>query len=55
VGRQKVVDPATGETISKGALAGRQKVVDPATGETVSKGALASRQRRRRKSTRTEE
>ena len=38
-----MVDPATGETISKGALAMRQKVVDPATGETISKGALYQR------------
>jgi hypothetical protein len=42
-----VVDPATGETISKNALAKREKVVDPATGETISKAALYQRQKRR--------
>jgi hypothetical protein len=40
-----VVDPATGDTVSKNALAQRQKVVDPATGDTVSKTALAQRQK----------
>ena len=43
--RQKVLDPETGETISKNALAMRQKVLDPETGETISKSALAKRQK----------
>jgi hypothetical protein len=41
----KALDPETGETVSRGALAKRQKVVDPDTGETVSKTALAKRQK----------
>ena len=44
--RQKVVDPETGETVTKGALAQRKKVVvDPETGETVTKAALAQRKK----------
>ncbi|WP_228738473.1 hypothetical protein [Xanthomonas euvesicatoria] len=43
--RQKVVDPETGEIVSKAALCGRQKVVDPETGETVSRAALSRRQK----------
>ncbi|WP_374153142.1 hypothetical protein ABQY58_017355 [Xanthomonas hortorum pv. hederae] len=48
-GRQKVVDPETGELVSRNTLAGRKKVVDPETGETVSKAALAKRQKTRLK------
>ncbi|MCC5074678.1 hypothetical protein [Xanthomonas campestris] len=44
-GRQKVVDPETGEVVSKAALAKRKKVVDPETGEVVSKSTLAARQK----------
>ncbi|MCC5045740.1 hypothetical protein LLE56_22210 [Xanthomonas campestris] len=42
-----MIDPETGETVSKAALAKRQKVIDPETGETVSKAALAGRQKKR--------
>ncbi len=44
-GRKKVIDPETGETVSKAALAGRKKVIDPETGETVSRNALAKRKK----------
>ncbi|QCZ83778.1 hypothetical protein XapB_23715 (plasmid) [Xanthomonas citri pv. punicae] len=46
-GRKKVIDPETGETVSRNALAKRKKVIDPETGETVSKAALAKRQKKR--------
>ncbi|WVK02331.2 hypothetical protein KWH09_11730 [Xanthomonas campestris pv. olitorii] len=43
--RKKVIDPETGQTVSKAALAKRKKVIDPETGQTVSKAALAGRQK----------
>ncbi|WP_154582791.1 hypothetical protein [Xanthomonas oryzae] len=44
---QKVLDPQTGQLVSKTTLAARQKVLDPQTGEIVSKAALAGRQKKR--------
>ncbi|EKQ58827.1 hypothetical protein MOU_20900 [Xanthomonas citri pv. malvacearum str. GSPB1386] len=45
--RKKVIDPETGQIVSRNTLAGRQKVIDPETGQTVSKAALAKRKKRR--------
>ncbi|CAD0336286.1 hypothetical protein ABQZ69_22120 [Xanthomonas sp. WHRI 8391] len=44
-GRQKVVDPETGETVSKAAQYRHQKVFDPKTGKLVSKAALYGREK----------
>ncbi|XET93107.1 hypothetical protein ACCQ25_22740 (plasmid) [Xanthomonas campestris pv. olitorii] len=43
--RKKVIDPETGQIVSKAALAKRKKVIDPETGQTVSKAALAKRKK----------
>lgn len=41
-----VIDPATGETVTAGALAKRKLVIDPNTGETVTATALSNRKHR---------
>ncbi|MEP9466198.1 hypothetical protein, partial [Xanthomonas euvesicatoria] len=43
--RKKVIDPETGQIVSRNTLAGRKKVIDPETGQTVSKAALAKRKK----------